>query len=82
MYDVIKFLLSCFSLTLVLSFNTQGFPGVSDGKEYACNAGSIPGLARTPGARNGYPLQYSLWTEVAGRLWFMGSQRVRHQLSD
>ena len=38
------------------------FPGDSDGKESACNAGdlgSIPGLGRSPGERNGYPLQYS-----------------------
>ena len=39
-----------------------GFPGGSDGKESACNArdlGSIPGLGRSPGEGNGYPLQYS-----------------------
>ena len=39
-----------------------GFLGSSDGKELACNAGdlgSIPGLARSPGEGNGYPLQYS-----------------------
>ena len=33
-----------------------GFPGSSDGKESACNAGdpgSIPGLERSPGERNG-----------------------------
>ena len=39
---------------------TVGFPGSSDGKDSACNAGdqsSIPGLGRTPG--EGYPLQYS-----------------------
>ena len=39
-----------------------GFPGGSDSKEYACNAGdpgSIPGLGRFSGERNGYPLQYS-----------------------
>ena len=38
------------------------FPGGSDGKESACSAGdtgSIPGLWRYPGERNGYPLQYS-----------------------
>ena len=37
-------------------------PGVSDGKESACNVGdpgSIPGLGRSPGEGNGYPLQYS-----------------------
>ena len=34
----------------------------SDGKEFACKAGgpgSIPGSGRSPGVRNGYPLQYS-----------------------
>ena len=39
-----------------------GFPGGSDGKESACNVrdpGSIPGLGRSPGKGNGYPLQYS-----------------------
>ena len=38
-----------------------GFPGGSDGKESACNAGdlgSIPGLGRSLGEGNGYPLQY------------------------
>ena len=38
------------------------FPGDSAGKESACNAGDlglIPGLGRSPGERNGYPLQYS-----------------------
>ena len=38
------------------------FPGDSDGKESACNAGNlslIPGLGRSPGDRNGNPLQYS-----------------------
>ena len=39
----------------------MGFPGGSDGKESVCNAGdpgSIPGLGRSPGEGNGYPLQY------------------------
>ena len=39
-----------------------GFPGGSDSKESACNAGdlgSIPGSGRFPGKRNGYPCQYS-----------------------
>ena len=39
-----------------------GFPGDSDGKESAGNAGdlgSIPGSGRSPGEGNGYPLQYS-----------------------
>ena len=36
--------------------------GGSGGKESAYNAGdpgSVPGLGRSPGERNGYPLQYS-----------------------
>ena len=39
-----------------------GFPGDSAGKESACNAGDlgvIPGLGRSPGEGNSYPLQYS-----------------------
>ena len=39
----------------------MGFPGGSDGKETACNAGdlgSIPGSGRPPGEGNGNPLQY------------------------
>ena len=40
----------------------EGFPGGSDGKESACNAGDpglIPGLGRSSGEGNGYPPQYS-----------------------
>ena len=40
----------------------MGFSGGSDSKESACNAGDlglIPGSGRSPGDRNGYPLQYS-----------------------
>ena len=39
----------------------KGFPGGSDGKESAFNAGdpgSIPGSGRSPGEGNGNPLQY------------------------
>ena len=39
-----------------------GVPGGSVSKESACNAGdpgSIHGLGRSLGERNGYPLQYS-----------------------
>ena len=43
-----------------------GFPGGSDGKESACNAGDlglILWLGRSPGEGKGYPLQYSRpWT--------------------
>ena len=40
----------------------MGFPGGSDDKESACSIGdqgSIPGLGRSPGEGDGYPLQYS-----------------------
>ena len=39
-----------------------GFPGGSAGKESACNVGYlglIPGLGKSPGEGNSYPLQYS-----------------------
>ena len=42
--------------------STKGFPGGSDGKASACNAGdpgSIPGWGKSPGEGNGNPLQYS-----------------------
>ena len=41
---------------------TLSFLGSSDSKESAWNVGDpslIPGLGRSPGERNGYPLQYS-----------------------
>ena len=60
-----------------------GFPGSSDGKEIACNAGdpgAIPGLGRSPG--EGYPHQYSCLenprTEEPGGIWSTESQRVGH----
>ena len=40
----------------------SGLPGGSAGKESTCivgDLGSIPGLGRSPGEGNGYPLQYS-----------------------
>ena len=48
----------------------MGFPGGSDGKESACNAGdlgSIPGLGRFPGGGNGNPLQYSCLESPQGQ---------------
>ena len=49
------------------------FTGGSDGKESACNAedpGSIPGLGRSPGEGDGYPLQYScLENSMDGGTW-------------
>ena len=40
----------------------MGFPGGSDSKEFACNAGdlgSVPELERSPGGGHGNPFQYS-----------------------
>ena len=49
------------------------FPGGSDGKASACNAGdpgSIPGSGRSPGEGNGNPLQYScLENSTDGGAW-------------
>ena len=55
----------------------MGFPG---GEESVCNAGdlgSLPGLGRSLGERNGYPLQYSSLENSMGCI-SMGSQRVGH----
>ena len=41
--------------------HSEGFPGGSDGRESAYNAGDlglIPGSGRSPGEGNGNPLQY------------------------
>ena len=52
----------------------MGFPGGSEGKASACNAGdlgSIPGSGRSPGEGNGNPLQYScLENPMDGRAWW------------
>ena len=44
---------------LLFTTNFQGFPHSSDGKEFAGDLGSIPGLVRSPGKGKGYPLQCS-----------------------
>ena len=53
--------------------NKDSFPGGSEGKASACNAGdlgSIPGLRRYPGEGNGNPLQYScLQNPMDGEAW-------------
>ena len=52
-----------------------GFPGGSDYEESACSMGdlgSIPGLGRSLGEGNGYPLQYSCLEKS------VGSQRAGH----
>ena len=63
----------------------MGFPGGSDGKESACNAGdlgSVPGSGISPEEGNGYPLQYSCLENSMDRgVWWAtvyGAQRVGH----
>ena len=69
--------------TYTLSCVKSGFPGGSDGKESACNAGDlslIPGWRRSPGEGKSYPLQYSdlenPLAEEPGRPYSMRLQRV------
>ena len=63
----------------------RGFPGGSDGKETACNAGdlgSIPGLGRPleeEMATHSSILAWRIpWTKEPAELQFMGLQRVGH----
>ena len=47
---------------LLSNITNLGFPGGSDSKESACNAGdlgSVPGWGRSPGGGHSNPLQYS-----------------------
>ena len=62
----------------------MGFPGESDGRESACNAGdlgSIPRLGRSPGEGKGYPLQYS-GLENSTDFIVHGVTKSRTRLSD
>ena len=66
----------------------MGFLGGSDGKESACHTGDsglIPGLGRSPGEGNGYPLQYSCLENSTDRgAWqatVYGITKSRTQLS-
>ena len=71
------------------------FPGGSDGKESTCNAwelGLIPGLGRSPGEGNGYPLCYSClenfmdcgaWQAIVhgvtnSKMWLSDTYRYTH----
>ena len=72
----------------ILSTNL-GFPGGSDSKESACNAGdpgSIPGSGRSPGEGNDNPLQYSCLENLMNRgAWqatVHGVTKNQTQLSD
>ena len=67
----------------------MGFPGGSDDKEFACDAGdtgSVPGLGRSPGEGNGNTLQYSCLENSMDRgAWkatVHGVTKSRTRLSD
>ena len=69
--------------------NILDFPGGSDGKASACNAGdlgSTPGLGRSPGEGNGNALQYSRLENPMDRgAWWAtvhGVKKSRTRLSD
>ena len=73
------------NLFFVQNFSFDDFPGGSDGKASAYNAGdpgSIPGLGRSPGEGNGThssTLAWKIpWMKEPGRLQPMGLQRVGH----
>ena len=55
-------------------FPSLGFPDSSVGKESTSNVGDldlIPGLGRSPGEGNGYPIQYScLGNTMDGGSWW------------
>ena len=72
----------------IFSSFLDAFPGGSEAKASACNAGdqgSIPGSGRSPGEGNGNPLQYScLENPMDGGAWWATIHRVaksRTQLS-
>ena len=58
---ILHLMISLSPLEIIKPFS-KSFPDSSVGKESTCNArdpGSIPGLGRSPGEGNGYPLQYA-----------------------
>ena len=63
----------------------HGFLHGSGGKESACNAGatgdagSIPGLGRSPGGGHGYPLQYSCLENPHGQRSLVGYSPWGHK---
>ena len=61
------------------------FPGGSDSKESAYNAGdqgSIPGSGRSPGEGNGYPLQYTCLENPHGQRSLAGYSPWSYKESD
>ena len=82
----------CFSLAAfnilplcLIFFSLTGFPGGSDSKASAYNAGdpaSIPGLGRSPGEGNGNPLQYSCLENLMDRgAWWAAVHGINSKFS-
>ena len=83
MINTTRYICTCCSVRWI--YDHESFPGGSDGKESACNVwdlGSIPGLGRSPGEGNSYPLQYSGLENSKDRgvcqATVCGSRRIRH----
>ena len=86
-HTIYEFICHSFFLNIYVLF--KGFPGSSEDKASAYNAGdlgSIPGLGRSPGEGNGNPLQYSCLKNPTDRAaWQATVHRVaksRTRLSD
>ena len=65
---------------VIYIYTYLGFPSGSTGKEPTCNVGdlgSIPGLRRSPGDGNSYPLQYT-GLENSMDCIVCGVTKVRH----
>ena len=63
----------------------MGFPGGSDGKDSASNAGNlglIPALGRSPGGKHGSSLQYSYLEISHGQRSLAGYSPWGHKKSD
>ena len=78
-----------YTTTYLYTTTFFGFPGGSEVKASACNAGDlglIPGLGKYPGEGNGNPLQYScLKNPMDGGAWWTtvhGVAESRTRLSD
>ena len=81
-HGVLKARILVISVIIII---TVGFPGGSDGKASACNAGDPvrslgweDPLEMQPATRSSTLAWKILWREEPGRLQSMGSQRVGH----
>ena len=86
MIKAISYELQYILLTLDgIKYAVLGFPGGSDGKQYACNAGDpglIPGLGRLSGEGKRNPLQYSCLENPHGQRSLAGYSPWGHKHLD